>query len=235
MRYDLSLEYYQGPLDKLLELIEEKKLEITLVSLAQVTADFLVYVKKLENDNDVNRRLIADFISIASKLLVLKSKTLMPSLELEADEENEIKNLELRLKIYQEIKQTQVLIKDKWNTKNQIYNRELLTGSGPLFYPPSKLTKEELFTAFFKIVEELERTLKPTGSVKIEIINLQKKIEEIVKRLSEKPVFLKSLRKQETRGELIALFLAVLHLIREHLIYVEQENHFDEIKIAKNG
>ncbi len=234
MNYDLFLEHYQGPLDKLLELIEEKKLEITLVSLAQVTADFLNYIKKLENDDEISRRLITDFISIASKLLVLKSKILMPSLELEEDEENEIKNLEIRLKIYREIKQTQIFIRNQWKVKSQMFNRELLTGSGPLFYPPSKLTKEELYKVFFKIVEELERTLKPIETVKTEIINLQKKIEEIVKRLTEKPISLKSLRKQETRGELIALFLAILHLIKDQLIHVEQEKNFEEIQIAKN-
>ena len=79
MNYELTLEAYQGPLDKLLELVEAKKMEVTEISLAEVTADFLDYLKKLEAEN-VSQTLLADFLVIASKLIFIKSKILLPSL-----------------------------------------------------------------------------------------------------------------------------------------------------------
>ena len=99
MPYELSLEYYKGPLDKLLELVEEKKLEITQISLAEVTADFLNYLKTLD-ESRANHSLIADFLVVASKLVLIKSKMLLPSLPLDEEEESDIRNLEERLKLF---------------------------------------------------------------------------------------------------------------------------------------
>ena len=102
MLYELKLETYQGPLDKLLELVEGKKLEITKISLADVTADFLNFLKKLESEG-ANHSLIADFLVVASKLILIKSKVLLPALTLSEEEESDIHDLEARLKIYAEL------------------------------------------------------------------------------------------------------------------------------------
>src|SRR5262245_24863161 len=102
--YEVRLEQYSGPLDKLLELIEEKKLEPTQVSLAAVTADFISYVEKLEQEKDVDPGVLADFVVVAARLLVIKSKVLLPGLELTEEEKVDIADLENRLKIYQEFK-----------------------------------------------------------------------------------------------------------------------------------
>ena len=75
---------FEGPLDLLLSLIEEQKLNITEIALAEVTEQFLNYVKQLEQIEPTS---IADYLNIAARLLVIKSKAILPSLEVEQDEE----------------------------------------------------------------------------------------------------------------------------------------------------
>ena len=232
MDYELKLEHYQGPLDKLLELVEEKKLEVTLVSLATVTGDFLSYLKKLEVEA-LNHGLIADFLLIASRLLLIKSKVLIPNLELEDEEKEDIRNLELRLKIYQEFKKAKEYIKEGWNESPQMASREFLMGVGPVFYPPKTLTVEKIHDALLKVTGELEKILKPTQLIKTEIINLKAKIEEVLARLTEKPQVFDKLRIHKTKNELVVLFLAILHLIKEELVQVEQQDHFEDIILVK--
>ena len=90
MNYEFKTEQFSGPIEKLLELIEEKKMEITELNLADVTADFLKYLEKLES---VESRLLADFIVVASKLLLIKSKAILPGLPITEEEEKDIKDL----------------------------------------------------------------------------------------------------------------------------------------------
>jgi len=122
MSFEVRLEQFNGPLHKLLELIEEKKLEVTQVSLAAVTADFIGYVEKLEKacppdfeqtksglagrsgkvGRGVDASILADFIVVAARLLLIKSKVLLPDLTLTQEEQIDIVDLENRLKVYQQ-------------------------------------------------------------------------------------------------------------------------------------
>jgi segregation and condensation protein A len=232
MEYDLRLENYEGPIDKLLELVEEKKLEITQISLAKVTADFLEFLKKIEAENK-EPALISDFLVIASKLILIKSKAILPDLKLTEEEEADIKDLENRLKIYQEFKEAKDLLKKNWSILPQMISREYLKGLGSVFYPPQNFNLNELKESLDKLLSDLEKILQPTQTIKTEIISLKAKIEEVMKRLKEKPLTLRSLHNQGSRRDLIVLFLAILHLVKEQLVRVEQNRHFEEIKIAK--
>jgi len=229
------LEFYKGPIEKLLELIEEQKLEVTRVSLVQVTGDFLKYIESLKvgKEGSIEPQILADFLVVASKLLLLKSKALIPALELNEEEEEEIRDLETRLKIYAELKATQSLIKERWHDLPQMFSREFLMLREPVFYPPPALRAADLEQAMRKLLNELERIMKPVKAVKVEIINLKKKIEEVIVRISEAPIEFNKLYSGKGRDELVALFLAILHLIKERLIKVEQKGQFGEIRIAK--
>lgn len=138
--YEIKLEQFSGPLNKLLELIEAKKLEITEVSLAAVTADFIGFVEKLEKEKGVEPGVLADFIVIAARLLLIKSKVLLPNLELTEEEKVDVADLEQRLKIYREFSakgrsasggltaSQQILA--LWNQKNLSFSRPLLSALG---------------------------------------------------------------------------------------------------------
>jgi len=151
--YQVQLDKFSGPLEKLLELIEERQMDITLVNLAQVTGDFLEYLKNLD-ENSKHPSVLADFVVVASQLLLIKSKAILPSLELTEEEEGDIKDLEARLKIYQEFSakgksasgepNASGLIDVLWRRKKSSYGRELFLNLPPVFYPSKNLTIERL-------------------------------------------------------------------------------------------
>src|SRR3989338_1920850 len=187
--YELKTEKFQGPLDKLLELIEEKKLEITEISLAEVTNDFLRYLQSLTitkedaNNPEVsgedsfeireNMRLLADFIAIASRLILIKSKSLLPDAPLTQDEEADIKDLEARLKIYRALKPAMRLLQERWQKSetefskpyflNASFPRALRWGSGQaasganIFYPGANLSLESLVTSAGRVAAVVQK------------------------------------------------------------------------------
>lgn len=232
MYYELALEKYQGPLEKLLELVEEKKLEITQVSLSEVTNDFLRYLERMELEVGCHA-LIADFLVVASRLILIKSRTLIPSLQLSEEEESDIKNLESRLKIYQELKKVQAYVKEGWGEYPKMAHRDFLMSLGVIFYPPEKLTVEDLRKSVAKLTHELEKILKPVAILKSEMVNLREKIKEVLLRITEKPTSFRSLQNGKERNEIVVLFIAILHLVKDQLVFVEQDRHFQEITIAK--
>lgn len=244
--YELRLEYFQGPMDKLLELIEEKKLEVSRVSLAEVTDDFLRYLEQFKialtdgNEDsplfDAPPALLADFLVVASRLLLIKSKTLLPALTLSAEEDAELHDLEHRLKLYQELKKTQEHIRALWSAAPKMYAREFLTAHEPVFYPPSNATPASLHAAAMKMSGELTQLFKPKATVKNQLVNLRAKIQEIAARIIAAPTTFSNLHGGKgSRSDVVVLFLAVLHLIKQQLADVAQAEHFGEMTIARTS
>ena len=252
MAYELKLEQFSGPIEKLLELIEEKKLEVTQLSLAQVTADFLNYLTTIES---LTPGILADFLVVASRLLLIKSKALLPNLVLDEEEEQEIKDLEERLKLYQEFKAAREYLKSAWREQPVVFSREFLASSvipclsdrqdclsdrqaclpaGRTFYPPKKIKPEDLGTAIDKLLKELQKFIYETKDFKLEVINLEEKMQEFLKRLKiTKTVSFGKLTSSQPKAEIITYFLVILHLIKDHLINVNQDERFSEIVIEK--
>src|SRR4051812_11243524 len=98
----VQVEQFEGPLDLLLQLIEQQQMDITALSLANVTEQFLNYVRTLEEKNPIN---LADFLIIAAKLLVIKSKALLPNLEFGEEEEEAAYDLAEQLLTYKKFKE----------------------------------------------------------------------------------------------------------------------------------
>lgn len=238
MTFAVNTAVYKGPIEKLLELVEEKKFEITELSLAQVTGDFLKYAETLrsaegDGQGEDLKPLIADFLVVASRLLLIKSRVLLPNLELDEEEEEDIRDLELRLKLYRELKGTKGYIRDIWRDTPYMVGREFLMAKEPMFLPPQGLRPSHLEEAVRQMVQELQRFLMPEEKVRRVIVRLQDKIQEILGRLTEKPMDLGHLDGKKKREEIVMLFLAVLHLVRDNFIHVEQSEEFGRIFIAK--
>ncbi|MDP1719269.1 MAG: segregation/condensation protein A [bacterium] len=231
--YEVKLQQFSGPLGKLLELIEEKKLEITSVNLADVTADFLRYVKTLEKSAPA---LIADFLVVAARLVLIKSKVLLPMLELSKDEEEEIKDLEGRLRIYREFKVAGEHIKKLWDKNSSAYARPLLSSLGEqsIFYPSTSLKLGDLTRAINNLVAALKVLLPEEQTIKRAIVTIEQKIEELLNRLKAAGQHsFKTMSEQKTRNEVIVLFLAILHLLKDRIINAEQGDQFSDIAITK--
>ena len=257
--YELKIEQFQGPLDKLLELIEEKKLEITEISLAEVTNDFLQYLRSLTSadltqtsaDSTLtdtieireNMRLLADFIAIASRLILIKSKSLLPDAPLTPDEEADIKDLEARLKIYRALKPAMKLLQERWQKSEAEFSRPyFLNASFPrvasganIFYPGANLSLESLVASVGRVAAVVQKFVSEEATVAREAISVEEKMKEIVERLQKfTEVSFSHFSGDGSRSEIIAAFLAILHMAHDQLIFLEQKAHFSDIMITKS-
>lgn len=232
--YEVRLDQFSGPMEKLLELIEEQKLEITQVSLAAVTGDFIKFVEGLGERIDSN--ILADFVVVASRLLLIKSKTLLPSLELTDEEQGDIIDLELRLRLYQEFKVASGHIKLMWDKNAIAYSRPLLSALGEksFFYPPKGVDAAKMQSAMNGLFTVLQGLLPESKKIKIAVVSLQDKIVELTTRLSEAAEHnFKGLSSSKNRNEVIVLFLAVLHMLANRLMHAEQGDTFGDIKLKR--
>ena len=254
-RYELKLDTFQGPLEKLLQLIESKELEITRLNLAEVTGDFLEYVRSLSavdpvssrtsemsdghfqrpTTNGVDPRVLADFIVVAARLILIKSHAILPHLELTEEEEEDIAELEERLKLYREFRAAEKSISHLWN-KNVAYSREYLRELPPGFYLTEPVSPADLEKVIGKLYEELQAFIPKTEEGKMKLVSLEEMIEELIMRVEQaiKTSFNEIAGGRE-RSEVIVLFLALLHLLKESRIEIVQEELFAEIHISRAG
>lgn len=231
--YEVKLDQFSGPLDKLLELIEERKLEITTISLAAVTEDFLNYLKSL-SEEEKHPSILADFVVVAARLLLIKSKSILPSLELTEEEEEDIRDLESRLKIYKEFKIAALHIQELWKKKHSSFARQFLMNLPPIFYPPENLKVGDLTGAIIAILNELKNLIPEKQTVKRIVITIEEKVRELLSRLQEKAEqSFKNLAQNKSKIEIIVLFQAMLHLLRDKIIRVEQNSQFSDIIVKK--
>ncbi len=250
MAYEIKIEQWSGPLEKLLDLIEAEELAVSEVSLAKVTDGFLKYLEEFrlgwetgEGAFRVDLRILADFVAVASKLIFLKSKHLLPGLELTKDEEADIKDLEERLKRYQELKPALKHVHTLWRASHKSYSRPYFLGKGQglapgqsVFYPGTNLDLEGLTGALGRIFDTIKTYAFETETIKEKIITLEEKIAEVVERVQhEGDLQFKRLSSEKSRSELIVIFLAILHLAREQLVLLEQMENFSDIMVKKNG
>ena len=232
--FEVKLQQFTGPLEKLLGLIEAQQLEISQISIAAVTGDYLDYIKKLENE--ISSSVLSDFLVIASKLLLIKSKILIPDLALTSEEEEEILDLETRLKLFREFKAVSQHIQNLWSHHQRIYAREFLSGItlGANFYPPKTLSQNDLYVSAKALLSVFENFLSQSKEIKVKSVSLEEKMKELLERITEKiTINFSEIGKSRPRGEIIVLFLAVLHLLRDRLIKAEQGGRFGEIKVEK--
>jgi len=230
--FEIKQEKFSGPLDLLLSLIEEKRLEITEISLAKVTDEFLKYVGDIKK---ASPGVLADFIVIAAKLLLIKSRALLPTLELSSGEEAEIQDLTKRLEIYRLFKEASQNLNNLYMTR-PLFSREFLFNQMPIFYPPKNLSLNDLREAFQKIWEEFQRLGEEVSIEKIKkIVKIEEKIKDILRLLAKKSnlAFGRAVKKSE-KIEIIITFLAILEMFKERMIIIEQEEVFGEITLVLN-
>jgi segregation and condensation protein A len=247
--YELKLEKFSGPLEKLLELIEEQKLDVNEVSMAKVTDDFLAYLDTFRKEGThidefrADLRLLADFVAVASRLIFLKSKYLLPNLPLTMEEEADIKDLEARLVIYRDLRPAFKVIGKLWREGHRAYSRPYFLGRGAglpsgqsVFYPGGKTDVEGLTEAIRHIFEEIKIYEREEETIQGTIVTLEEKIQEVLSRIEKGgDSNLNQLSGEKSRAEMIVVFLAVLHLAREQLVRLEQIGNFSDIMVKKNG
>lgn len=232
MAYELKLTKFSGPVEALLDLIEKKKLEITELSLAEVTADFLKYLEQIE---EVEPRLLADFVVVASRLLLIKSRALLPNMELTTEEEKDIKELEAQLYFYRNFKPAINHIKNLWEANGFSVARPLMAGRVAVFYPAENIKLKNLVQSLHTIFDALQKTSLETKTIRTALFSIEEKIQEIINSInkSDSGLKFKEMHKNKTRSEIIVMFLALLQLVNSQLIKAQQRKHFSDIIIDK--
>lgn len=227
---------FEGPLDLLLDLVEKRKLHVSQVSLSQVADDFIAHTKSFE---DFPIKDSADFILIASTLLLLKSKSLLPTLELSSEEEQNIEELERRLALYKEYKEASKQIGKIFGSF--LYFARDRKEKQIVFHPTAEITLENLKD---KLFEALQNIPKPQVLPKISVAKIIS-LEEMIGKLSEriekglKMSFSSFSGKQgsaskEDKINVIVSFLAMLELVKRGALRVRQESSFDEIEMESD-
>lgn len=227
----VRVEQFEGPLELLLELIEQEKLDITEISLSKVTEQYLSYLAELEDRNPDE---LADFLVVASKLLLIKSRILLP--ELVTDEE-EGTDLAFQLKMYKEYYDASKKIQKLLLSKQFSFSRQKpAIPIMPVFNPPQGMNAEVLKQLFIGVLKEIEPIIELPREIVRRKISLQEKISNIHSMLQEKAqVHFSSLMKNaESKMEVIVTFLALLELVKQKHIVVRQQSTFDEIIVESN-
>lgn len=230
MPYNIKLEQFEGPLDLLLQLTEQERLDITRVSLAQIADQYLEYISNAKN---ITLGHLADFLSVASKLILIKSKALLPLLEFTEEEEEEIKDLEQQLAEYKRFKEAAQKLDSVFKSPFVSFSREGFLGMGTVFYPPQNMVAEDLAKAFNKVLGEIivpekleEETVKEVLTLEDKIVHLQ----ETLKRRVETS-FSQLVAEAKDKVEVVVSFLAMLELVKQRIIHVEQDGLFSEINL----
>lgn len=230
--YQLKLRQFEGPFDLLLQLIDKKKLSINEVSLAEVADQYVNYLKQIARFPVAE---VASFVVVAATLMLIKSRSLIPTLELSREEEAEIGDLEERLKIY---KVYYALSKslEKIFGKKVIFAREGFLQIESIFVESEDLSLKNIASALEKIISNLptKELALPEALVK-KTVTLEQKIDQLIKRIENKiSLYFSDLNlRQSEKVEIIVTFLALLELTKRGFIIVKQDKVFGEIEINK--
>lgn len=232
MTFQFKQEKFEGPLELLLELIEKEKLSISEVSLAKIADEYVKYVKSLEK---IDPESLAEFLVVAAQLMLIKSRSLLPQLELTEEETASIEELESRLKEYQKIRKAAQEIKKVELQKKFIYTREAYLGMEPIFYPPRGLTVKKIAAALAAFLKTLPKIEKLAEEKIKRIISLEEKISQIRTFLQEKVerAFSEIVKGAGEKTEIIVSFLALLELARQKFLDLHQEKLFEDIILKK--
>jgi len=235
---NIKIDKFQGPLSLLLQLIEKQEMDITQISLAKIADQYVDYIKN--SPNIIKPDDMADFLVVAARLLLIKSKSLLPYLY--PEEEQEIEEFKQQLRMYQEFLKAMGKVEAIMKKKKFMFAREFnrkavlsLARGVSLFSPPKKLTNQEMAAVFQGLIKNLEPEQKLEEEKLEHKVNIEDKILTIQKMLINriKMSFNKLLNNTKSKTEVIVSFLAMLELIKQRDIFVKQEGLFEEMVISK--
>ncbi len=226
-RFALSTETFEGPLETLLNMIEARKLSISDISLAEVTDAYLAYVEKLP---ELPLGETAQFILVASTLLLIKSRTLLPTLDLSADERESVEELERRLARYALVRKSAKLLRGTWGK-----SPFLLAHRTPLRTPvfsPANAALSTIANAAARLVSILPKPEAMMQAAVAPILALEDVIQSVRSRLiTALRASFRELTRSRDRNDVIVYFLATLELVRSGSASVTQERLFEDITI----
>jgi segregation and condensation protein A len=229
--YTVTVPVFEGPLDLLLQLIEHSELDITSVSLAMVTDQYLAYIHQMSN---IAAEEISAFLVIAAKLIQIKSEALLPRPPVrEIEGEDPGLSLIHQLQIYKQFKEISLWLQDRETKGLHSYLRIAPPPKIEERLDPSEIAIEDLIQAVEEILQKEQEKQSLDSVIKAPKITIREKIALISRYLSKDhgSSFNKVLGKSATRLEIVVTFLALLELIKRYHVSAHQDYLFSDIKL----
>lgn len=227
--YKVQLDSFAGPLDLLLQLIEEQQMDITKVSLAKVADQFIEHMQRMTT---LDAEEVADFLVVVAKLLYIKSKALLPAMEVE----EEGIDLEKQLKLYKEFVDASKKIRELAEAGRRCHVRDRFPEEVKrVFNPPATLTSARLALLYAGVLKRLEPIFVLPKRVIEKTIHIHEKIQHIKDMIVREATmtFSRVITDTASKTEKIVSFLAMLELVKQRIISVEQEKLFEDIVIKR--
>lgn len=223
---------YEGPFELVLDLIDKRKLSVNEIALCQITDDYIEHVRtsaKFPMED------AAQFIGVAATLLLIKSKSLIPELELTDEEEEDMDDLRRRLAEYERVR-------DMMRELSRIFGRNVMVSAGertpiPEFAPSKDLTLKHLESALADALMALEKEEKlPEARVR-PMVTIEEMMDRLVERVQKKLTmsFKEFAGDAKERVEVIVSFLALLELVKQGAVDAAQHETFADIRITNTS
>ena len=231
-RFHIKTESYEGPFELILDLIEKRQLSINELSLAQVTDDYIQHVR---GHGTFPMEDAAQFIGIAATLLLIKSKSLIPDLELSSDEEEDMDDLKRRLAEYERVR-------EMMRELSRIFGKNVMVSAGErapevVFAPARDLTLAKLESALADALAALEKEEKlPEARVR-PLVTIEEMMDTLLTRVQKAMTisFREFSGTAKEKVEVIVSFLALLELVKEGAVEALQNGSFSDISITNTS
>ncbi len=233
--YTIKLPVFEGPLDLLLNLIEHAELDITKVSLAEVTDQYLAYIRQIQ---DRQLEDLASFLVMAARLIQIKSEVLLPRPPLrEPGEEDPGDALARQLVAYKKYKQVAVLLSEREGAGLRSYIR---LAPPPVIDPKIDMQEfqlDDLYQAMLEVLKNVHTIPTHEESVSTPRVRVRDKILSIVHSLKEvgRLSFRRVIKNARSRLEIVVSFLAVLELLKQDQVEVRQDEMFGDIELVRGS
>ena len=231
--FAVDTEVFSGPLELLIDLIEKRKLLINDISLVSVTDDYIRHVAEMEKNP---LRQTTQFVMLASTLLLIKSKSLLPVLTLTEEEEDDIEDLQNRLRLYQVFRDVGKTIEDTFGSRMG-YERTYIAPKEALFVTDVYTEVSILKNAIQDVITKLpKKVIRPKVRVS-KIVSLEDMMLRLKNKIERqfKFGFTDFTNNSKERGTVIVGFLAVLELVKQGSVLVHQSSTFTEIEIEREA
>lgn len=233
MEYSVNLPEFEGPLDLLLHLIKKDDISIFDISIDNITKQYLEYINKME---ELNLNIASEYLVMASDLLELKSRTLLPKKEEETDEEDPRDILIKRLLNYQNYKESVEKLREYETIRKEVYTREptLEEYKTEANNTNLNISLDDLISALSRFLENKEASKPLTTKITNKEYSVGKRSVEIRDILrKKKKVNFFELFDEVSKEYIVVTFLAILNMSKRKELSIKQENNFENIIIEE--
>ncbi len=229
MDYSVTIDQFEGPLDLLLHLVKDSKMDIFDIKIDLITTQYLDYIEKMEQ---LNLDIASNYLVMASELIEMKSKLLLPKKEEEIEEEDPKENLINRLIEYQQYKEISRVLKEKENLRKEIYTKlpESISIYREEVVVSEEVSLDDLVSAFEKFLKRQKEAAPLLTKVTTKELSVEERRVGIKRLLKEKGrVLFTDLFESFDKGYVVVTFLAILEMARKNELFITQDKRFSEI------